>query len=637
MQPNQSNPQEIDLRKFAPICSIGDYLKTKSRLLVIPPWQREYVWQTGENGEVGELLDDLKQFSCSDQDEYWLGPVILCEEPKGSGEFWLIDGQQRTLTLLIFVMVAKRYMVLKNLLKANSESHARTLTLLCDSVSNNVGAYIPRVTMDKGKADSILRSIFLWSGQPDDETTRELLEDRETWTQTQKNLANVAEWIFESQFKKNWIEDEKFVDSIDKIMNSVKLVELHLPSVQTALTVFDRINNRGADLNSADLVKNTIFQYESDEVFIQISEDWRQMRSNIGQSSLTRLRDPIFLLRALAVIRQGEESTRVKEPLKTGRKITYNDLTDFWSSRLNPLNKSPRFENISSGQLVEQLLDSSKWLSSLSKEKTPKKREVDLQDLYFSRYLKIVQHYPVLLAAKHLNDNSFGLLAKQVHARTAYYFLSGERTQEFENVVPEWAFEVAALEKDSDESTLRKIYEKYEISEKGFAELFQAMNSWSYKDATERRKIRAVLAQISKVIDGVCGKELRGSPGAYFEVARRKSKHGWDLDHIEPRAGDPKESIFQTIGNLVLLEPPDNRSKGKNKPSTKAKNYVNSALYLTKTLVGVEASPYKKRIEKYLSELGLTQDFDLINWNQKQISRRTKFYFEILKRHLNVE
>ena len=636
MQTKQQNNQDIDLSKFAPIISIGDYLNKKSRHLIIPPWQREYVWQTGENGEVGELLDDLREFLNSDQNEYWLGPVILCEEPKGSHNFWLIDGQQRTLTLLIFAMVAKKYMTFKKLLKANSESDARILTSLCDSVSDTAGAYMPRVTMDRGKADSILHTIFLWSGQPDDEKTRELLEDRDTWTQTQRNLANVAEWIFENKFKNGWIEDQVFVESIGKILNAVKLVELHLPSVQTALTVFDRINNRGADLNSADLVKNRIFQYESDDQFLKITEDWKQMRSTLGESTLTRLKDPIFLLRALAVIRQGEESTKVQDPLKSGKKITYNDLTDFWSIRLDPDKKSTKFESISSAELVKQLLDGSKWLSLLSKEKSPKTSGVDLNDLYFSRYLKIVQHYPVLIAGKHLNEDVYSLLVRQVHARTAFYFLSGERTQEFENVVPEWAFEVAALDKDANRSALKKIYHNYEISEKGFEELFRAMSTWSYRDATEKRKIRAVLAQISKVVDTACGKELRNSPEAYFEVARRKSKHGWDIDHIEPRAGDPKDSIFQTIGNLVLLEPPDNRSKGKIKPSGKAKNYSNSALYLTKTLVGVEASPYKKRIENYLLKLSLAQDFDLANWNEKQISRRTKFYFEILKEHLKV-
>jgi uncharacterized protein with ParB-like and HNH nuclease domain len=46
----------------APIRSIAQYLTQPNRKLIIPPWQREYVWQVGENGEVGDLLSDLKEF-----------------------------------------------------------------------------------------------------------------------------------------------------------------------------------------------------------------------------------------------------------------------------------------------------------------------------------------------------------------------------------------------------------------------------------------------------------------------------------------------------------------------------------------------------------------------------------------------
>ena len=90
----------------APIRSIAQYLTQPNRKLIIPPWQREYVWQVGENGEVGDLLNDLKEFIENGQESYLIGSIITCEEPKGSGNFWLIDGQQRTLTFLIFLMAA---------------------------------------------------------------------------------------------------------------------------------------------------------------------------------------------------------------------------------------------------------------------------------------------------------------------------------------------------------------------------------------------------------------------------------------------------------------------------------------------------------------------------------------------------
>jgi hypothetical protein len=630
-KPNSSN---------APIQSIGEYFSQRERNLIIPPWQREYVWQVGESGEVGELLSDLREFAESKSTEYWLGSVILCEEPHGSKDYWLIDGQQRSLTLLIFIMAAKKYMVNHKLLVSGNENHARLLTLCSDSISAAPGGYIARVSMDRGKADSILQSIYFWSSVGDEiEKGSELLEEKDSWTQTQKNLANVADWIY-GQFleTKKWVPDNKFVDYFDKIINNVKIVELHLPTIQDALTVFDRINNRGADLNSSDLIKNRIFQHSTDDDFTEISDNWRLMRKNLSSTSLTRLKDPTYLLRTLAIIRQGAEKNHSDETLKKGSKITYNELSKFWSDRLDPKQKSnPRILPIKSQDLVSEMLESSTWLAALSNEVVPHSKSHILKDLYFSRYLKIVQHYPMLLAGRQLSEESFALLARQVHARTAFYYLSGERTQDFEKMVPEWTFEISALPNTAKPADIRKIYENYEISEKAFSELEQSMQLWSYRDGTEKKKIRAVLSQLSRSLDGLCGKELRKSPEAYFETAKKGAKFGWDLDHVEARRSDPKDSIFHSIGNLVLLHPIDNRSKGKAKSVDKEANYSDCSLILTKTIVGIKANPDKKKVEKYLDSLKINYDFDLSTWSEKQIKLRTKFYFALLKDHLTIK
>lgn len=623
----------------AEVCSLGEYLSVKGRTLVIPPWQREYVWQVGDSGEVGELLEDLKEFVEDSSSEYWLGSVILCEEPIGSKQFWLIDGQQRTLTLLIFFMAAKRFLINRKLLDGSNERHARLLSLCSDATSNMPTGYSARVMMDRGKADDILQSIFLWSGLPDGEKTQELLEDRANWTQTQRNLANVADWIYSERFAKKggWIPETKFVDAIEKILNRVQIVEMHLGSVQEALTVFDRINNRGADLNSADLIKNRIFQFESDEAFADITEDWREMRRSLSQCSLTRLKDPTFLLRSMANIQLGNESAVVTKPLVKGRKITYNELTRFWTERLDP-RKSAADDHlkVDSTWIVKKMKDYSFRLAELSNERGPGKGN-RYKDLYFARYLKIVQHFPLLLATSKFQKDVLQVAVQQIHARTAFYFLSGERTQEFENLVPQWVFDLARLPDDADISAINSVYASYRITDKQFLELHQAVSSWSYRDSTDRRKIRAVLSQLSRVMDEVCGKEPKTSPESYFESYKKTSKYGWDIDHIEARRSDPKDSVFHSIGNLTLLHPIDNRSKGKAKTGTKTDNYESCPLFLTKTLVGVKANPDKRKIDTYLARCGAGQTFDVTNWSEKQIRNRTDFYFQLLRNHLEVQ
>jgi hypothetical protein len=135
----------------------------------------------------------------------------------------------------------------------------------------------------------------------------------------------------------------------------------------------------------------------------------------------------------------------------------------------------------------------------------------------------------------------------------------------------------------------------------------------------------------------LCGKELRKSPEAYFETVKKGTKFGWDIDHIEARRSDPKESIYHSIGNLVLLHPIDNRSKGKAKSVDKEANYSDCSLILTKTLVGIRANPDKKKVEGYFDSLKVNYDFDLSTWNEEQIKQRTKFYFALLRDHLTVK
>ena len=67
---------------------------------IIPEYQREYVW--GEK-EVKQLVNDIyEQFSANPEAEYFLGSVVVCKS-KGEDKYEVIDGQQRLITLSLFL------------------------------------------------------------------------------------------------------------------------------------------------------------------------------------------------------------------------------------------------------------------------------------------------------------------------------------------------------------------------------------------------------------------------------------------------------------------------------------------------------------------------------------------------------
>ena len=61
------------------IVSLSKYLQ-KDRVLVVPPWQREYKWGSGEvtnKDQVSRLLEDLDEFVQSPAEQYFMGLLTL--------------------------------------------------------------------------------------------------------------------------------------------------------------------------------------------------------------------------------------------------------------------------------------------------------------------------------------------------------------------------------------------------------------------------------------------------------------------------------------------------------------------------------------------------------------------------------
>lgn len=640
----------------APILPLKDYLTGKNqipsdshhpapaRLLVVPPWQREYVWTPSDSGEVGILLDDLREFVTSKDDDYLMGSILLSKGAKEEHERLLIDGQQRTLTYSILLMCVLKHVqnAHKLILKDNDEEQQRTLVDMRSCVSNNDGMYIPRVSMPHSKANDMLQSIFAWSKVADGEASDVFTEEKEHWTQTQRNLIDVATWIYEKKLKtENWLPNAELLSHMRKILDKVKFLQVTLSNQQEAIAIFDRINSRGALLDSGDLIKNRIFQtVESDEDFDAISQSWMQMNESLAGCSLKRMREPKFLLRAMALSDQAlrdhmSEEEEQPDTKYTAPKITYEKLTTYWGERLDPkTSHSHAVKKISPFHFADDLVSASQWLQALSQEQSIKKKS--LNELYFSRYLNSVQHYPMLLAGRVFEDfEVLAHLTRQVHNRTSFYLLSEERTQDFESLVPTWTGLIAKLGSKATKAQLDEIYEKnVKVSSEAIDALIEQMRNWSYK-SSDKKKIRAVLSQLTRIVDIAGGKEDKESPISYFSTKKDENKESWDIEHVQPSKGASKDSEVHKIGNLVLLKADHNSLKRAESPTKKADVYRGSHLLLTQSLVGITIEKENKKVEDFFKLSGFTgAGWDVPTWNSNSMKSREDLYAALLKYHL---
>lgn len=74
----------------------------------IPLYQRAYSWETGQDGkknrQVVQFIEDLREHPQADDEAkpYYLGHFLFEKAADGSGEFRVIDGQQRLTTVVLF-------------------------------------------------------------------------------------------------------------------------------------------------------------------------------------------------------------------------------------------------------------------------------------------------------------------------------------------------------------------------------------------------------------------------------------------------------------------------------------------------------------------------------------------------------
>jgi hypothetical protein len=163
--------------------------------------------------------------------------------------------------------------------------------------------------------------------------------------------------------------------------------------------------------------------------------------------------------------------------------------------------------------------------------------------------------------------------------------------------------------------------------------------NWSYGNGSDKKKIRAAISYMSYSLDSML--ERKFNVTEYFETKKPRKKPGWDLDHIEPSAAKTNSlssELKNSIGNLVLLSPPDNRAAKNTDAFDKLGYYDNSVLYLTKTVTDTKITPKAdKVISELLSSLKVERNWDLENWNDESVLSRVNFYTEFLTALITLE
>lgn len=227
----------------------------RSKPFIIPEYQRPYMW-TDE--QVETLFEDVWEFATTigglkRNGTYFLGSIVSYEE---DGEQLIIDGQQRITSL--FLLLRAIYTKLINGDDAQTDA--------AQNFIKKIEPAIWRTDNLTGKVD--YSDILLMSRVVDNEGNEILRTILETGEANAKATDNYSKnyTLFQHLFDKHCVDSPLQVyDFIFALLNQAILLPITADTQDTALTIFQTLNNRGLPLNDADIFKAKIYNHLNSE------------------------------------------------------------------------------------------------------------------------------------------------------------------------------------------------------------------------------------------------------------------------------------------------------------------------------------------------------------------------------------
>ncbi len=190
--------------------SIEKLFETKDEY-IIPIYQRNYAWT---DAEVGQLIDDIHRHT---RDQYYLGSLTV--KKRDDGAFEVIDGQQRLTTLFLLLSV------LKHEFKLNlSFEYRKTSTNELNIIKQN------GELADTNGSQIAAIYHYLKSGS--------------------KKLFGDA------------VDQQAF---LDKLLTNVQIIRTEIPENTDLNQYFERMNNRGEQLEHHEVIKAKLMSKLSDD------------------------------------------------------------------------------------------------------------------------------------------------------------------------------------------------------------------------------------------------------------------------------------------------------------------------------------------------------------------------------------
>lgn len=472
----------------------------------IPRNQRRYVWSSQN---WNDIYDDVMLVVDKVAESHFIGSIVLKDEGKEEGlsKYTVIDGQQRILTLTIFLtgimfILKKRNMMddfggtIKYLVAKDIKNKFREIVYPANHLS------LPKIVnylIEKSQEEINSYSINAFSNI----CTVSYAKD--------KSIINAFKFFVE---KLQNLDDERVLAIRDALIG-IGYVNIISSTDEDSYTIFEILNARGLELEDHELLKNYIMRYlQPVEKRDDAKRIWEEIETNLGSS----IGD---FLRHYAI-----------------HKYNYN--------KKQGMSVYKTLQNATHGRNVDELLDDinckAEYYRQIVNPLNENKSEFEVLSFFKSKRVAIFR--PLILSLKHR------LALEQISCQKynsilefLYYFFVCYKVigQENSNILSDTVYKYAYLiesnfSKKVIEECLERMRSKLPTCE-SFTNSFKNVG-WShhwaiYEDSKNKERCQLVLALLEKYISG---RDIN------MEVT---------IEHILPDA----DSIDNAqIGNLFYLE-----------------------------------------------------------------------------------
>ncbi len=249
----------------AEIENLKTILVNDEKFYQVPDYQRPYSW---DKDNLSDLIDDLvTAFIGNKTDTYFCGSLVLVNNECDS-RFDIIDGQQRTTTFTIISCVFR--------------------DVYFDKLSQKAKDFITNSIQDKYENDK-RKLKFLTSEQYQidfEETVLKGISFTET-RHIEKNFSG-NKYLQNAHFLKNFLSLAVTENSIDIdtfvlwFYEKIVLTVITCPSQDSAIQIFNVLNDRGMPLSSIDILKSSLMQkLDSKEDRTAFKAKWENVNSNL--------------------------------------------------------------------------------------------------------------------------------------------------------------------------------------------------------------------------------------------------------------------------------------------------------------------------------------------------------------------